>query len=717
MSAYKNIIDFIECLQGRQIKLKSDGIKLQSVKPKGVNFTTDEKHYIKQNRAPLIDYLKNSTAQKGWQGIESIYALSPLQEGILFHAIHSPQSNQYCVQLNWSLRGDLNIAAFEKSWSDLIQAHAIFRTSFKWQGLDQPVQVVHKKAQLRFTFSNVQNKPQIKDVVAQIKNEDKAKTIDLSKPCAMRLHVVQTADDLFEVIWNHHHILTDGWCTPRIIGEVTQRYMCLTENLPFKEENIPTYESYIRYLRQQDNDSLSLFWQEHLEGIKGANALCIAKETDWHKDISHAVHNLQLSVEFTARCTAFAQVQQVTVNVLVQLAWAKVLAVYSGSDDVVMGTIVSGRPSELEGVEEILGLFINSLPLRFNIKKDESISDASQRLQNSLREINDHSGFSLSSIQQACKLEGNGSLFDSLFVFENYPVEESLKNKTFSNLQLLAVEYQDKTNFPLVLTITCKDSLNIEFTYDCDQYDGAAIAQLANNFKNVLEAFVNGENEKLATVFLLDQVEYKNQLQLSKGEVIGQEGQHTVHSLFARQVLSTPQNIAVKTAAGETLTYQQIDEKSSALAFALQEKLGRPLNSKDVIGLYLEKDLALIYSILAVLKAGGSFLNLDPTYPQERLQYMLEDSACAVTIFSAPKAVQSLNLDTVLFIEDVNWQETAYRPVESPVKDAAYHVYTSGTTGKPKAVAIPHQGIVNAFYGWQSVFELNSNDCHLQMAA
>ncbi|NQZ58668.1 MAG: amino acid adenylation domain-containing protein, partial [Lentisphaeraceae bacterium] len=335
------------------------------------------------------------------------------------------------------------------------------------------------------------------------------------------------------------------------------------------------------------------------------------------------------------------------------------------------------------------------VPLRFQFASDETVEQAVERLQKSLINISEYSSISLEEIQKFSEIEATEKLFNILFL---------------NGAGKLSEYHQDYS-----LIVKFLEGEELEVIYQTSVYGIDILEELALNVENVLREMIANESACLEQISVMNPQSVSEVQKLSKGEVTAQKEQQTLHGLFADQVISTPQNIAVKTSAGKTLTYQQLDVKSSAVALALQEKLGRSLNSKDVIGLYLEKDLPLIYSILAVLKAGASFLNLDPTYPQERLQYMLEDSACALVISSS--AIQSLDVEKTLSVEDVNWQKTAYTPVESHVQDAAYHVYTSGTTGKPKAVAIPHQGIVNAFYGWQSVFELNSNDCHLQMAA
>ncbi|NQZ56251.1 MAG: amino acid adenylation domain-containing protein [Lentisphaeraceae bacterium] len=715
MLIYQEVEDFVESLAARQIKLTSNGEKLKCIISGEHKLQAEERDYIRENKIDIIDYLQSSAVSKALQDIETFYALSPLQEGILFHAIHSPESNQHCAQLNWSLQGEMNLTAFEQAWSELILKHAIYRTAFKWEGLDEAVQIVYKKVKVPFVFHDARKELEPSRYFQKEKEQDALKPFDLSKACAIRITVIQTADDRYEVLWNYHHILTDGWCTPRVIGEVLQRYVAAAEGLEFSERNIPSYESYIRYLRSLDKQVMKDFWREHLKGFTEANVLSTAKPTDRHKDIRAALYDLELSGELTSQCTALTQSRQVPLNALVQLAWAKVLAVYSGRDEVIMGTVVSGRPAELDGVEEILGLFMNSLPLRFTLGND-SVADALQRLQQELVEVNANSALSLTEINEQSEIEKGTALFENLFIFENLPLEESLKKQQLKNLQLLDVEYQQKGNFPLMMKVFCSDRLSVEFSYDQDKYDHSDIVQLGAHLKVALEAFIDDEHQLLTKVSLLSAEESQQILIENNKTSHTYPADKTVLDLFEEQVVKAPDAIAL-TFAGEHLTYGELNERADSLAGKLAVEL-KDVEGDRLVGLYTERSLEMLIGIWGIMKAGAAYIPLDIDWPLGRINKVIETSGLNTVltqqIYEGHLSSSPANIYTLdgKWINEKPAEEIAL--VRPQMTDLIYVIFTSGSTGEPKGVMLEHGGILNQINWLSDYYGFKADDVHLQ---
>ena len=303
--------------------------------------------------------------------IEDIYPLSPMQQGMLFHSIYTPETGVYVEQLNCRLVGSLNVSAFERAWQMAVDRNPILRTAFVWEELDEPVQVVHKQVALPIaqqdwrTLSSLEKDSRLKAFL----ETERDKGFELSEAPLMRLALIHEADDVYRFVWIHHHLLVDGWSMPLLLDEVFTIYDALNNGKQLKRESARPYRDYIAWIQQQDQSRAESFWRDFLKGFRAPSPIPVERLAQESVDskADYATEHILLSQETSDALQNFSRQHQLTLSTIVQAAWALVLSHYSGEDDVVYGATVSGRPADLNGAEIMLGLFINTLPVRAQI--------------------------------------------------------------------------------------------------------------------------------------------------------------------------------------------------------------------------------------------------------------------------------------------------------------------------------------------------------------
>ncbi|MEN6349572.1 MAG: amino acid adenylation domain-containing protein [Syntrophomonas sp.] len=436
--------------------------------------------------------------------IESIYELSPLQEGLLFHALLAPDSNQYVTQTHWTMEGRLDENAFKQSWQELIDYHAVFRTSFAWEGLEKPVQIVHERVEVPWNYVDLRkySKAEQETRFESILKDDNRLVFDLHQPCLLRFYLVRMGDNSYRFVWTDHHILTDGWCVALLLEEVMKRYYGKVNDIKLDFPDPAPYSNYISWIKKQDRNGAKGFWEEHLQGIEEPTRLnCNKKNTilDIHKPIDNLQETIvSMDEKYTEELTSFTQNHHITINALVQSAWAAVLSLCSGERDVLLGTIVSGRPEQLRDVERMIGLFINSLPLKISIEDQKNAVEQIKDLQNNIQQINSYGYLSLNEIQEYSSVHSGLPLFYSLFVFENYPYDESAINKQI--LKITDIKVNEKTNLPLSLIVFPGKSLTFRVSYDGDVFEADSVLGLLDDLQYIIKWIMKNPEKTVSQV-------------------------------------------------------------------------------------------------------------------------------------------------------------------------------------------------------------------------
>jgi amino acid adenylation domain-containing protein len=656
------------------------------------------------------------------KNIEDFYPLSPMQQGILFHSLAAPQSGIYFEQFSLTLQGKLNITEFHRAWQYVVERHSILRTCFVWEGLKEPVQIVHRQVTLpwqEYNWQHLSSEEQQQKLELFLQS-DRSRGFELTQPPLMRLTLVQLSNISYKLIWSHHHLSLDGWSVALVFKEVFDCYKAFSNGLDVYLEPIRPYRDYIVWLQQQNLCEAETFWRQIFKGFTTPTQLSVNKaaiklptQTDGSKE-----REVKLSVVTTARLQSVAKQHQLTLNTLVQGAWALLLSRYSGQEDVVFGAVTSGRPPTLAKVESMVGLLINTLPIRVQVSPEEFLLPWLGKIKEQLVEVCQYEYTPLVKIQGWSEVPKDLSLFESIVVFENYPIDASLRQSDI-NLDIKDFHSFEKTNYPITLTVIPGEELLLKITCnDSDRFDTDTITRMLGHLQTLLEGMVTKTEQRLGELSLLTENERHQLLVEWNDTEVEYPQQQCIHELFEAQVEKTPDAIAV-IFKDQQLTYRELNTKCNKLARYLQTLGVKP---ETLVGICVERSVEMIIGLLGILKAGGAYVPLDPTYPEERLAFMLEDSSMSV-LLTKSKLVKKLPQHSARVIcLDSDWEEIAFHSSENPTsgvkpENLAYIIYTSGSTGFPKGVLIQHRSLVNYTTAAINEYEIEKCDRVFQFAS
>ena len=665
------------------------------------------------------------------ENIEDFYPLTPMQEGMLFHTLFAPQSGVYVTQLNCALRGDVNFNSFERAWQTILARHQILRTSYVWEEVNKPIQVVHRQVKLPVEYlqwTGFSKSEQKAKITAYLQSE-RIKGFDLSEAPLMRVTLIKLDEESYQFLWSFHHLLLDAWSVPIVLNEVVGSYTAYSEGQEPRLPRCRPFRDYIVWLQRQDMSQAEAFWKSTLKGFTAPTPLALARpresETDNKKEYADKV--LNLSVEQTTELQKFARQNKLTMNTLVQGAWALLLSRYSGESDVAFGTAVSGRPPELEGSETIVGLLLNTLIVRTEARAEMRLLDWLKGLQEQQVKARQYEYAPLVQVQGWSEIARGIPLFESLLVFDNAPMniaEPQPEKQRQGKLEIEKFEAIDQTNLPLSVEIKAGQRLALYMRYDCGWFDQATIARMLDHFKAVLADMVARPESKLGELSVLADEERRKILIEWNATKREYQLDQSAHEAFEAQVARTPQAIAV-TFENRSLTYDQLNRQANRLAGVLVDEGVGP---DTVVALLDRRGINLLTAIMAVFKAGGAYLPLDPNYPPARLMQVLDQSNSRLVIttseftssvFQALANAPAGNAPRVLHIERLfeRNEGEANLPSRSAPNNLAYVIYTSGSTGVPKGAMVEHKGMLNHLWAKVEDLRLSQTDCVAQTAS
>jgi amino acid adenylation domain-containing protein len=648
--------------------------------------------------------------------IEAIYPLSPMQQGMLFHSLYTPESGVYFEQLCFTLHGDLDVAAFERAWQHLIDRHPALRTVFAWETRDKPLQVVRRHATLPWTTHNWRDlapDAQQRQLTAWLK-DDQARGFDLHQVPLMRLTLFRLADDTWRCVWSFHHLLLDGWSLSLALKDVFAFYEAARQGQDLRLPPSRPYRDYIAWLHAQDPAEAEAFWRETLRGFTMPTPLYVQQtiEADPAAD-DYTDQHLRLPVETTSALHAFARQQRVTLNTVIQGAWAALLSRYSSEPDVVFGATIAGRPAALDKVETMIGLFINTLPVRIHVPDDGALGPWLQTLQAQQAAARRYEYAPLVDIQRWSDVPQGQSLFDTLFVFENYPGEADVQPAD-PRLSIADMVTLEKTNYPLTVIVEPGETLRLRISYRRQRFADDTITRMLGHLHTLVDGMLTAPESAPGDLPLLTPAEREQILVAWNDTRTDYPRETPVHRLFEAQAAQTPGAVALSF-EGATLTYAELNRQANRLARHLRE-LG--VGPEIGVGVYVERSFEMIVGVLGILKAGGAYVPLDPTYPQERLAFMIDDTQAPV-ILTHTRLVGKLpvyggrivNLD-----DDPGTNNTDDNLDGGATADSlAYVIYTSGSTGAPKGTSIDHRAIMRLVKN-TNFASLTADETFLQLA-
>lgn len=652
--------------------------------------------------------------------LQDLYPLSPMQQGMVFHALYEPETGVYFEQNQWTL-SQLDPAAFKAAWQYQLDRHPIFRSAFLTN--HNPIlQWVQAHVALPWREHDWRNQPaaQQQAQLQQLLEQERQQGFDLSQAPLMRFDLIRIDEQGYIFLHHHHHVLMDGWCLPIIFHELRHSYVAFKQGTTPNLATLRPYRDYIAWLQQQDQAAAQHYWQQRLAGLSApTNLPLLGHKTD---QPSYHIHHAALSNADSQRLQQFSQTQGITLNTLIQGVWGLLLRRYSREDAVCFGVTISGRQAPLSGIENMLGLFINTLPLYVS-SQQPTVKDYLLAIQTQHQNDSRYAHTPLVEIQRCSEVPNGTALFDSLLIFENYPAGKALEPvaNCFQVDAFAGIEY---TNYPLTVVIIPDDALSFKISYDAHRINSTAIEQLWGHLTTLLMAVMDDPTQAIPQLPMLTAAE-QQQLQAWNNTAADYPPTQTVVDLFEQQVAQTPEQIAVVLLSSEaeqnhpataqtTLTYQQLNTQANRLAHQLldlQQQMALPAN--PLIAIAVERSLDMLIGLLGILKAGGAYVPIDPSYPDARIAHMLTDSAAPIVLTQSSLQshlpatnAQVLCLDTL----DFSAQNAANPSVPIQAQDLAYVIYTSGSTGKPKGVMVKQYGLLNFLLDMQQRTGLSVDD-------
>ncbi|HSZ29468.1 MAG TPA: condensation domain-containing protein, partial [Pseudonocardiaceae bacterium] len=590
------------------------------------------------------------------RGIEDIYPLTPMQAGIVFHALSQSEHGVYCEQFALVLDGVSDPRVLGAAWQQVVNRTPVLRSSVVWEELDEPVQVVHRRVEVPVAYHDWTALPtadrdrELQRVLAT----DRATGFDLSVPPLLRVRLAQLSDTEVQLVWTFHHVLLDGWSVFQVLSDLFACHAALAHHTDLELPHRRPFRDYLQWLSEQDQTQAADYWRSVLSGLSAPTRLPYDRApVEAHTSRSSDRVPLELGVAESSRLYEFAQRYGLTLNAVVQGAWALLLSRYSGQRDVCFGATMAGRPADLPGVEDITGIFINTLPVRVEVNNAAGLVEWLQDLQTAQADSRRFGFVSLTQLQAWSDIPGGVRMFDSIVVFENRLIND--EEAAAHGLRVRELQGVETTNYPIVVVVSQGRALSVELGYDTALFDVATVEGLAARLVRVLNLIIENPTVQVGRLDIVTDDERAclliewNDTERAVPSVVWSE-------LFEAQVVRTPDAVAV-VCGSEELSYRELNEQANRLARLL---IGRGVGPEQFVGLALPRSVDMVVALLAVWKAGAGYLPIDPGYPAERIGFMVDDADPAALLATAETAerlpavgVARLVIDHVVTAEDI----------------------------------------------------------------
>jgi len=641
------------------------------------------------------------------------YALSSLQQGMLFHRLTYPSSGVDMEQIIGTVDEPLDRKAFELAWNCVLERHPVLRSRFAWEGLDEPVQIVEEGVTIPLQYHDCRKMDPagLTRHIEEFLSKDRALDFSMTETPLMRLAVFCQNESKFHFVWTFHHILLDGRSFPLVLEEVFGFYEALREGRTVTFPQPRPYRDHIEWLWARDLSRDEKFWRETLAGFTAPTPLPMPASSLGRRETGgEGAEEFRLSSNLTSALRTLAAEHLLTLNTLVQGAWSLLLHTYSDENDIVYGATRSCRRSALDGAETMIGLLINTLPVRVKIDPDQTVLSLLKSIRAQHIKIREYEHSPLHRVQQWSSVSPGTPLFESLVVFEGYLLNSYLRAKGGSWLRREFV-YRGRTNFPLTLLAYDDGEMLLRIEYDQARFDRELIGRMAGHIRVLLEGMVASPEQRISTISILTGKE-RHQIVAEWNSTQRDYPVHRcLHELFEDQVERTPDHIALIYEQSR-LTYRELNERANRLAHRLRS-LG--VGPEVCVGVFMERSLEMVISLYGILKAGGAYVPLDPEYPPERVAFMIEDTGVPVILTQQHlRDAIPPNQATIVSL-DAEWPAIAHEKADNPNRGAradnlAYVIFTSGSTGRPKGAMNEHRGIVNRLVWMQDEYRLNAAD-------
>lgn len=641
-------------------------------------------------------------------GVESVHRLSALQEGMLFETIAFPAENRYAQYHAFDVDQPLDEEALASALREVCARHPALRSRFAWRGRPHPVQEVHCRAEPELVVLDWRadaSPRRYEDFLA----EDRAEPIELTGPIN-RFTALRTGDSSYRLVWRTHHILLDGWSTEIVVRELFQIVGGLRNGTSVDLPDPVPAAAHRAWLAGRDRDADAVHWQKVLGGFTTPTALPVNRlPTEEGGRAGTALELLNLDRGQLDRLTEVSRRWRVSLGSLVTAAWGLLLRRFGGGDDVVVGVTVNGRSGDFPRIEQVVGLLMNTLPVRMRIGEGITAGAVARAVQDQMAELHEHVHCSLVDAKRQSAVRADERLFDSIVVFQHEEREPALPPEVSPVPGSTALD----SGYPLVLDVTAGDGLCLQLAYQRTCGEAETIRRLLAHLAIILTAIADDRSGSIDTLDALPDVERERVLRTWNDTDAWYPSETCLHELFEQAARENPAATAIVDVDGSSVSYADLDESANRLAHHLR---ARGVGPEQIVGVLLDHSVEMFVALLGVLKAGGAYLPLDPGHPSDRLKYYLRDSGARLVVTRADLAALATdgeNLPAVLL--DAEAAQIAERPATSPqtgvtARNLVYIMYTSGSTGRPKGVLIDHRGLINYLWWARSGYGIDGAD-------
>ncbi|MDW7617945.1 amino acid adenylation domain-containing protein, partial [Peribacillus simplex] len=655
-----------------------------------------------------IEELEELTGKYKGFTIKDVYPLTPMQEGMLFHSLLDNKSTAYFEQKSFTSKGGVNVDILEKSFNKLIERYDILRTVIVHENVRSPKQVILKERKESINYEDISGltEEMKSEYIERYQLEDRKKGFNLSKDILIRLSVLKMNHEEYKMIWSSHHILMDGWCTGIIMKDFFAVYSSIKNNQSVSLKDPAPYVNYIHWLQTQSKEEAKLYWSRYLEGYAKQAQLPVSVKKNSHKSKKDRLE-FNVDKKVTESLIKVSKQAQVTINTVIQTVWGILLQKYTNSEDVVFGSVVSGRNAEVEGIQDMIGLFINTIPTRIKNNRSTTFIDLIKEVQKDSLNSSKYDYFPLAEIQTLSEVKQK--LINHILVFQNYYVDdEVMESNSLLDFEIKDVSLYEHNNYDFGVMVMPNAELTVRFSYNSNVYDRKSVISIKNHFIRILETITENHTINVSEIDITTDAERNQLLQDFNHTHADYPRGKTLQELFEEQAEKRPDHIAVAF-ENQTLTYQALNEKSNQLARVLRQKGVKP---NSIVGIMTDSSLEMIIGILGILKSGGAYLPIDPAHPADRISYMMNDAEIDLLVTTDVLARDTSFEGTIIDLKDQRMFEGEQGNVEVLNKsdDAAYVIYTSGTTGKAKGVMIQHSSLVNYCHSMIKKASITSDD-------
>lgn len=624
--------------------------------------------------------------------VEDIIALTPIQEGLLYHYMKDPEAEYYFEQLCLELYGEIEYEHFINTWNLITEQNEMLRTVFRWENISNPVQIVLKKCNPVITVKDISEYNEKDRLFKDIKNSDRANKFDL-RNVPFRITLCKMETSRYMMVITNHHIIYDGWSNGIILKEFLTIYneLSMGKNHSLSEKS--KFKSFVKWMGKLNKEQQKAYWSGYLSGFTTRTELPLKNIS---VDSERSTKNV--FVEYSKETLAsYALDNQVTLASVIYTAWGILLQKYNNNYDVIFGTTVSGRSSNVPGIEEIVGVFINTVPLRVNVIEDENTKELIQRVNRDIYERSEHELTPLIEIAKYGEINFKEDLFNSIVVMEDYPLDNALQNRD-SSLYINSYELEETTSYDITLSIKVYDKLHINFNYNDKMFDEEFINRMCTHFINILEDIVCFNYKSVKDICILTEGEKERLLhEFNNNSIIIPEDK-TVPELFEQRSIEDPMKIAVVYGT-DCITYADLNKRANQLARYLE---ANGVCENKIVAVLLERSIDMVTGILAIWKLGAGYIPLSAKDPINRVADILRDSGTSALLTHSDFTSSQLESQYSGQIIEIDTQREKIealddRNVNTKIDRSAiaYIIYTSGSTGKPKGAMVEHLGMLN----------------------